>query len=134
MGTQIYNTKVEASARGVRLNPTDLVNLARQNSQTKFRVVQLVLLAADFMMVGLAFWAAYHARFSWITAQLFAADGFQDSIFYSQHVFFLIPVFLLIFRFFKLYDSSILFAGHQEYTQIANASTIGLMLLVVASF
>jgi exopolysaccharide biosynthesis polyprenyl glycosylphosphotransferase len=133
MSTRTIN-KTSSQPRSFAYNPFNLISLARQTSLTKFRAVQVCLVIADAFMVALAFWIAYQARFSSVTAQFFDATGEQNEAFYSGYVFLLIPLWLLLFVAFKLYDRSILFSGHQEYTHIFNACTIGMMLVIVVIF
>lgn len=133
MGTRTFN-KTTAQTRALAWNPGSLVTMARQTSITKFRAVQAGLLAADALVVALAFWLAYQARFSSVTSRFFDSAGWQNETFYTGYVFFLIPVWLALFGMFKLYDRSLLFSGHQEYTNIFNACTIGVMLMIVVIF
>lgn len=134
MGTYILNTHLQSPhSQSASLGPRALLQRIRQNMQTKIRVVQAALLISDFLLVGLAFWAAYNVRFEGATAGLFDV-GSADSTFYQSTMFFLIPLWLILFRFFRAYDSAILFSGHQEYTNIFNACTIGIMLVIVGLF
>lgn len=133
MGTRTIS-KMTSQSRSSAWNPTHLVHMARQSSVSKFRAIQIVLVVTDSLMIGLAFWIAYQARFSNLTSGFFDPTAWQNVAFYSINVFFLIPVWLLLFYAFKLYDRSILFSGHQEYTHIFNACTIGIMLVIVLIF
>src|SRR5690606_7887430 len=54
--------------------------------------------------------------------------------FYSIAVFALIPVWIVIFAWFRMYDPAVLFGGYQEYTNAFNACTVGMMVLVLVSF
>jgi FlaA1/EpsC-like NDP-sugar epimerase len=93
----------------------------------------IALVAVDMIMLLCGFWLAYLLRFEsdipWIyqpTTSVFP--------FYINLVFFLTPVWLLVFRIFNLYDFKHLFAGTQEYARIFNACTLGMMLIVHFSF
>lgn len=78
------------------LSPSSLVSLARHSSVNKFRTVQILLLVADGLMVGLAFLMAYHARFSDLTSRFFDQNAWREVAFYSSYVFFLIPLWLIL--------------------------------------
>lgn len=58
----------------------------------------------------------------------------QRLTFYSKVAFWAIPVWLGIFVMFRLYDRRRLFSGFQEYTQVVNACTIGVLAVIVISF
>ena len=134
MGTRILDTNMGSRSNVLPFNPGHLMYRVRQNSSSKLRMVQASLVVIDMLMVALAFWAAYNMRFEGFTAVLFDAEGISDVEFYQQTVFFLVPLWLGLFLIFKAYDRSILFSGHQEYTSIFNASTVGIMLVIVLIF
>jgi hypothetical protein len=134
MGTRTIESKPGVQPRTFSFKPGQILNLARQNSATKYRFIQLCLLIADFLMVCLTFWLAYKVRFSGMTSQFFAPDAANDVAFYTTYVFLLIPLWLLLFKMFKLYDPAVLFAGPQEYMFVFNACTVGIMLVIVVIF
>jgi exopolysaccharide biosynthesis polyprenyl glycosylphosphotransferase len=134
MDIRIANTTFRRQQSPFRLRPTEILSLARQNSASKMRVVQAGLVLVDGLVLGMAFLLAYQLRFYGVTAQFFAPDGWQDEAFYRTTVFLLIPVWLVLFRLFKLYDPAILFSGHQEYTNLFNACTVGIMLVILFIF
>lgn len=132
MSTRSLDANTRAS-QTLGMSWSELQRRARRNTQSKFRVVILGLVITDMVMVGLAFWAAFNLRFAEVTAPLFDV-GASDSSFYQYYVFLLIPLWLLLFRVFRLYDPSQLFSGHLEYTGVFNACTIGTMLTIVIVF
>jgi exopolysaccharide biosynthesis polyprenyl glycosylphosphotransferase len=134
MGTRILDTYLPPRSPGLPLNPLQWVQLIRQNTRTKYRVVQLALVVLDFFAVGLAFWLAYNMRFQGVTAAFFDAQGSSDIDFYQTYVFFLIPLWIGLFWLFRSYDPARLFSGFQEYMSIFNASTIGMMIVIVIIF
>lgn len=131
MGTRILGPAVVKQTR--RLDLERLVRSARQSTNSKFRIVLIGLMILDTVMVGLAFNFAYEIRFSQFAAWMFQ-EGWQDSVFYTTYIFLLIPLWPVLFRIFKLYDPAAIFSGHQEYTNIFNACTIGIVLIIVLSF
>ncbi|MBZ0298714.1 MAG: hypothetical protein K8J31_03190, partial [Anaerolineae bacterium] len=134
MGTRILNRHMRAAnAQALTPNPLYALLRVQNNSQTKLRVIQIGLVSIDFLMVGLAFLVAYSLRFEGATSVLFDT-GLMDTAFYQSTVIFLIPLWLVLFRIFRAYNPSILFSGHQEYTGIFNACTVGIMLVIAALF
>ena len=134
MGTRLLNTYIEAQPQTLLLNPELILHRVRQNSNTKFRAVQFALMLADVPVLALAFWAAYNARFEGVTSALFDPQGTSGQEFYQSTMYLLIPLWLVFFHFFKAYHSAILFSGHQEFTRVANACTIGIMFVIVLLF
>jgi len=134
MGIRILDTQVQQqNSRASTFSLAGIFHRARQDSRTKMRVVQLGVMVIDFLMVGLAFWAAYNVRFQGAAAALFN-EGYSEAAFYQSTVFLLIPVWLFLFYAFRAYDPAILFSGHQEYTNIFNGCTVGIMLVIVGLF
>jgi Undecaprenyl-phosphate galactose phosphotransferase WbaP len=132
MGTRALGSNKKSGAG--RFSPSELISVIRQNNTNKLRAIKLGLVVADFLMIALAFGLAFQFRFLTVTSQFFAQDTPGDLSFYQSLVYFLIPVWLILFYSFKLYDNSILFAGYQEYTQIFTACTVGIMLVIVVVF
>ncbi len=133
MGTRSLNSNAQGSAQPVAVTWNIINQRLRKNTQTKFRVVLAVLVVLDLIMLGLAFWMAYNVRFAEITAPLFD-PGSSDIDFYRYTVYMLIPIWLVLFKLFRLYDTAQLFSGYQEYTSIFNACTIGIMFIIVIVF
>ncbi|HEX2905213.1 MAG TPA: hypothetical protein VHO69_00025, partial [Phototrophicaceae bacterium] len=132
MGTGLIEPNIQTNYTA--LNPGDLINAIRQNSSTKMRAVRVSLVILDFLSIGLAFLLAYNLRFITPTASFFDQTGVNDSAFYSQFVYVLIPLWLILFALFRLYDPTILFGGHQEYMNVFNGCTGGIMMVIVASY
>ncbi len=134
MGTRIIDQKYRRQQSAFSFKPNQLLNIARQNTANKFRTIQIGLVIADSLMLSLAFWISYTLRFDAVTSVFFAADGAQDVFFYRNAIFLVVPAWLFLFRLFKMYDTSLLFHGHQEYTNLFNASTIGILLVILMMF
>jgi exopolysaccharide biosynthesis polyprenyl glycosylphosphotransferase len=134
VGTRILNTPTPSQSSSPFLNFGVLLQRIRQNTNSKMRAVRLGVMAADLCLVALAFWTAYNLRFENLTSSLFDPGGIGDFQFYRQTVFFLIPLWIVLFWLFKAYDHAILFSGHQEYTSVFTASTVGIMLVIVVIF
>jgi len=109
--------------------PTAGPALSRQAQRRAFR---LALLAADGLMLVLAFSLAYWLRFH---VQLTLAPDIAPSLqFYVGLMAALMPVWLGLFALGGLYNFHCLLGGTSEYARAFNACTTGMMLVVVASF
>jgi len=89
------------------------------------------LVAIDMLATGAGFCLAYYLRFEsrWLPYY----STFSPS-FYSVVILFAVPVFLLIFATFGLYNEHHLLGGTEEYSRVTNASTTGMMAVIVLSF
>ena len=91
------------------------------------------LVISDAAMVGLGFLLAYFIRFE--SGLQFSYHPIGSPLhFYQNLVFMLIPVWIAVFWAFGLYDFKNLFSGSKEYAQVFNASTLGIMLVIVSTF
>jgi exopolysaccharide biosynthesis polyprenyl glycosylphosphotransferase len=97
-----------------------------------WNVLVAVLVAGDALGLIAAFAVAYLIRFK--TGIPLLDTPPHRIVFYSSVAFLVIPVWLLIFALHRLYDRQRLFAGLQEYIRVINASTVGLVVVIVASF
>ncbi len=101
--------------------------------ETERRCLIAALLLTDSIAIGTSFSIAYIIRFK-SGFSFFHAHSTPPLRFYSILVFLLIPVWLLIFAAFRLYDFHYLLGGTQEYASVVNASTMGTMVVIVATF
>lgn len=92
-----------------------------------------VMMMIDALMIGLGFLLAYVIRFESGIEFDYNPNG-SPLLFYQNLVFILIPVWLGVFWVFGLYDSKHLFSGSREYSLVFNASTLGIMLVIVSTF
>ncbi len=113
-----------------RIHPLPVVTNARWAEE---KLLLIALFATDVVAVALGFLLAYLIRFE-SGFPLFYVHEQSVVDFYSRLVFWLIPLWLLIFAAFQLYDFHILFGGTREYAHIFNACTTGMMAVIVASF
>jgi exopolysaccharide biosynthesis polyprenyl glycosylphosphotransferase len=134
MGTRILDTHLPSQTQSPFLSLGAMLQRIRHNTNSKMRAVRLGVVGIDLFLVALAFWTAYNLRFENLTSTLFDPRGLGDILFYQQTVFFLIPMWVILFWLFKAYDNAILFSGHQEYTSVVTASTVGIMLVIVFIF
>ncbi|MCB9453841.1 MAG: sugar transferase [Anaerolineaceae bacterium] len=115
-------------------NLGEIIEAMHETSRAKFRTARLSLVVADALMLGLGFVLAYMIRFTGETATFFDPLGVANVVFYSTYIYVLIPVWLLIFNMLRLYDTSVLFSGHQEYMLVFNGCTFGIMVIIVITF
>jgi len=92
-----------------------------------------ILLGVDALAIGSAFTLAYAIRFQGYLP-FFQMEVHPSPTFYRSLVLWLIPVWLLIFAVFHLYNPSHLLGGTREYSGVVNASTLGMMVVVFATF
>lgn len=97
-----------------------------------WRLLTLALIALDGAGLALAFGLAYLIRF-WLRLPFLPVLPHRVT-FYSQVIFWAIPVWLVLFGLFRLYDRRRLFTGFQEYTLVVNACTAGMMAVIAISF
>ena len=96
-------------------------------------LLSIALTVVDLFMVLAGFRLAYALRFESGLPWLYQAEV-SNLAFYSGLVFLLAPVWLVVFRFFGMYDFRHLFAGMHEYSRVLNACTLGIMLVVLITF
>jgi len=99
----------------------------------QWRLLVLGLILVDALMIGLAFRLAYLFRFE-LALTFFRQDIKPLASFYQTLVIVLILLWLVIFTAIGLYNRQNLLGGTQEYSLIFRASTIGLLLVIVAGF
>jgi len=99
------------------------------NRKRRENILRFLLLVNDIIVLLLAFSAAYFLRFS-----VFPYFANYDWPTYGSIVVWLLPVLLLLFLFFGLYDLNNLFGGLREYAAIFNATTTGVALLIITAF
>ncbi len=92
-----------------------------------------MLMMTDAAALTLAFALAYVVRFK-TRAGVFYVPPESPLEFYSSLVFWLLPLVLAIFAFYRLYRPSYLFDGVDEYTRIVSAATASMLVIVLASF
>jgi exopolysaccharide biosynthesis polyprenyl glycosylphosphotransferase len=97
------------------------------------RLYILTLIMSDGLMLGLGFFWAYQFRFA-SKFFLFQINVAPTLTFYAQIVLGLIPLWLMIFALFGLYNCRHLLGGVGEYTRIFHASTAGLLVVVFVTF
>lgn len=108
------------------------VQSRRSVRQQELRSLIVSLVINDFCILLLSFALAYVARF-WTGLNIFD-EGTINPTLYTQVVLFLVPLYLLLFYMYGLYNSSNLLGGTTEYERLFNSATLGLILLSFVSF
>ncbi len=108
------------------------VQSRRSVRQHEQRVLTIILFINDLCFLLLSFALSYMARF-WTGWRLFEEGTINPSL-YSQIVIFFIPLYLLLFYLYGLYNPSNLLGGTTEYERLFNSATLGLIILTFLSF
>ncbi|HUG14182.1 MAG TPA: hypothetical protein VMM78_04115, partial [Thermomicrobiales bacterium] len=87
----------------------------------------------DVVGVSLGFLMAYLVRFR-SGFDIFYDHDISPFRFYASLVGLLIPLFLLIYACYQLYNPRRLFDGAREYAQVVSATTLAVMLIIALSF
>lgn len=90
------------------------------------------LALGDMFVLTCGFGIAYLMRFQF--EWQFSNEGSARTAFYAALIAILVPTWLLLFRFYGLYDPRNLFGGTQEYERIFNASSLGMLLVIMITF
>lgn len=90
------------------------------------------LILTDGLVLSLAFWLAYWMRFD--LHLTVAPETVPPPELYPSLTALLIPISILVFVPFRLYDSHALLGGVTEYSRAFNACTAATMIVVLATF
>jgi len=115
------STPVETSRQWDKLFP-----LSRRR---RHAVLTIVIIICDILAIGGSFWIAYQLRF---TILPYLAPFSEAE--YQRLVFGIIPIWLLIFAAFQLYNLNLLLGGLQEYSRAFNAVTMGIIAVIMLGF
>jgi exopolysaccharide biosynthesis polyprenyl glycosylphosphotransferase len=99
----------------------------------QWKLFIIALLVNDFLAVGLAFRAAYFVRFQ-ANIPIFRLEVIPSVNYYMSLVYILIPGWLALFAMAGLYNRQNLLGGAKEYSQVFYASSIGMLLVIIAGF
>src|SRR3972149_2471487 len=100
---------------------------------TEWRILRVALLVLDALTIGAAIGLSYVLRFTADLPLFYMPQEIPVNV-YSTLVFWLIPAWLIVFSLYHLYDPHYLLSGLDEYSHIGQATTMGMMLLLVGSF
>jgi exopolysaccharide biosynthesis polyprenyl glycosylphosphotransferase len=110
----------------IRSKPLKSLMLS-QKSRNQF--IFAGLLISDFLVIGLSFLVAYIIRFL-----LLPYTAPYSISTYNSLVRILLPLWILIFAAFQLYNQHYLFGGLSEYARIFNAISFGVVVVIALAF
>lgn len=111
---------------------TGRVRSVEDGRRAEWRRVLIGIALGDALCVAGGFLLAYLLRFFTDWAIFYAGDARVG--FYMTLIGLLVPGWIALFALYGLYDPRLLFGGTTEYARIFNASTFGLLLVIVLTF
>lgn len=102
-------------------------------SHWQWRLFTICLIVFDFLAVGFAFLLAYIIRF-YFQINVFQLDVNDSIEYYQSLTLWLIPLWLILFAFFGLYNRQNLLGGTSEYSRVLSAATTGLIVVTFTTF
>lgn len=121
---------MQAKPYEMKTSPLPVVVNARWAERV---LLTAILVVVDLLMVLLGFWLAYYVRFD-TGFFLFYQHEVSQLDFYQRLVFLFAPLWVIVFGVFGLYNFKNLFSGTKEYSQAFNATTLGMMLIILFTF
>ena len=106
---------------------------SKLSKQASWRLYRLALILNDVLGIVVGFRAAYWVRFE-LALPFFQLDANSSPPLYSALVLTLIPLWLAIFAATGLYLRKNLLGGTLEYQLVFRATTLGMMVVIIASF
>jgi len=100
---------------------------------SQWRFLQISLLLSDVLLTVLAFRLAYWIRFEQ-SIGVFVEDARSDISHYQLLTLLLFPLWLGLIAFHGLYQRKNLLGGIQEYSKVFRASSMGLVIVIIAGF
>ncbi|MGQ0605196.1 MAG: sugar transferase [Anaerolineales bacterium] len=105
-----------------------------RSRQARWAGVVAALVAADVVMINLAFLAAYAVRFN-LDLPFFNREAVPNFYFYEGLVAsFVMPLWLVIFFVMGLYHRQNVMGGAREYNLVFRATTVGLIPIITLNF
>ena len=106
-----------------------------RRSRREWPILSGALILTDCVMIAAAFAISYIIRFeSNLNGRIFELDVHESLPFYLTVVGVLLPIWLLIFFLFGLYNRQNLVSGTKEYSLIFRACTTGFLFIIVSGF
>lgn len=96
-------------------------------------VLPALLILIDVTAVAIGFALAYVLRFR-TGLPVFALEASASPRLYLQVAALLVPVWILVFTCFRLYDLQVVSAGTQEYARVIQATSLAMTMVVFATF
>lgn len=112
---------------------TQELTKAQERTKSENFLLKGILLLSDTLMVVTGLVLAYYIRFD-VGSTWFNQNVVPNAQFYGGVMVTLLPLFLITFRAFGLYNLKQLFVGMGEYSKVLNAGTLGAMLIILVTF
>jgi FlaA1/EpsC-like NDP-sugar epimerase len=117
---------------GVELTPVAYDRSRHQTIEYQKIALLAALILGDALVVATSFVLAYIVRF--FTNLPIFVEGAMQPEFYAPFIAILVPSWIALFALHGLYQHTALFNGTQEYHQIFDASSKGMLLVVTLTF
>ena len=130
---QTSSRSLEHSLEGRLISPAHRTSQALLSSSAQWRVFIATLTVSDILMTAIALRLAYAVRFE-LSLPVFRLEVSPSFPQYQAVALILIPLWTLIFALNGLYDRRHLLGGTQEYARAFRATSVGMLLVVIAGF
>ena len=117
----------------IRLNASTCKIANAISHPIQWQLYTICLIINDVVMLAFGFRLAYMLRFE-TGLSFFQLNVAPSMAFYKNLVFFIIPLWLLVFYIVGLYNRQSLLGGTREYDLAFRATAVGFLLVVVAGF
>ncbi|MFZ6028846.1 MAG: sugar transferase [Chloroflexota bacterium] len=127
-----YVTNLDNSIENMLMvKTTHATKRIHRNTQNKLILIGLLII--DIFMLGTSFLMSYYLRFS-LQLSFFQQDAVKDIAFYRNISLLLVPLWLGIFAMVGMYNRQRLMGGIEEYAMAFRGVSMGIWLVLVASF
>jgi exopolysaccharide biosynthesis polyprenyl glycosylphosphotransferase len=99
----------------------------------QWRLYALTLLLVDVVLISVAFRTAYFIRFD-LQLSFFYLESILDITFYQSLATAMVVLWIALFALNGLYRRQNLLGGVREYSAVLRASTIGMLIIMIAGF
>jgi len=99
----------------------------------QWKIFLVILFVNDFVLIELALWFAYWVRF-FLNIPFFKIEVIPPFCGYLTVCSLIPPIWILIFLFKGLYDRDRLLGGTREYSELFNAVTFGIVIIMAYDF
>jgi exopolysaccharide biosynthesis polyprenyl glycosylphosphotransferase len=129
----MHTSASDANLVGKKKRHPELNQVRTASKATQWQILTAILMLSDAVMIILALRWAFWIRFE-LSLPLFKLDVTPSTSFYGSLHLFLLAGWLAIFAFMGLYNRRNLLGGIQEYALIFRATTIVVLIMVIAGF
>ncbi len=130
--TARYMSSTESSISTTAVEQRARVRLLTWTRNRQEKLFLVAVLFTDIVALLVSFGIAYEMRFQ--TDLPFFDDGNSSPVLLLSLIAVILPVWLVVFALFRLYDIQYLLGGTEEYSRIFNASAIVLAVVIIVTF